>query len=80
MSTPKGPRQWKVVPMGIINGNAIYQRMMEWELDEFVFADSYVDDVLVGSSGATREEAIANRLRDLTQVLDKFERDKCEWR
>jgi hypothetical protein len=30
MSTTKGPRQWKVVPMGIINGNAIFQRMMDW--------------------------------------------------
>ena len=76
MSAPKGPRQWKVVPMGIINGNAIYQRMMEWELQKFDFADSYVDDVLVGSYGKTKEEAIANHLRDLTQVLDKFEEDK----
>ena len=76
MSTPKGPRQWKVVPMGIINGNAIYQRMMEWELDEFDFADSYVDDVIIGSNGATQEEAIANHILDLTQILDKFEKDK----
>ena len=76
MSTPKGPRQWKVVPMGIINGNAIYQRVMEWELDKFDFADSYVDDVIVGSKRETWEEAVQNHIRDLTQVLDKFEEDK----
>ena len=29
MSTPLGPRQWKVVPMGAKNGNAAFQRMME---------------------------------------------------
>ena len=28
MSTPLGPMQWKVVPMGAKNGNAAFQRMM----------------------------------------------------
>ena len=29
MSTPLRPMQWKVVPSGAQNGNAIFQRMME---------------------------------------------------
>ena len=29
MSTPLGPMQWKVVPMGAKNGNAAFERMME---------------------------------------------------
>ena len=62
--------------MGIINGNAIYQRIMEWELKEFDFADGYVDDVIVGSTGATREEAVANHEKDLEAVLEKFAQDR----
>ena len=62
--------------MGIINGNAIYQRVMEWELKEFNVADGYVDDVIVGSTGATWEESLANHERDLESVLDKFAQDR----
>ena len=35
MSTPLGPMQWKVVPMGAKNGNAAFQRMMEDLLHPF---------------------------------------------
>ena len=28
MSTPLGPLQWKVMPMGVTNGNAAFQRML----------------------------------------------------
>ena len=63
MATPRGPRQWRVVPMGIMNGNAIYQRVMEWELKDFPFADGYVDDVVIGSTGVSFEEASQNTRR-----------------
>ena len=29
MSTPLGPLQWRVMPMGVTNGNAAFQRMLE---------------------------------------------------
>ena len=29
MSTPLGPLQWQVMPMGVTNGNASFQRMLE---------------------------------------------------
>ena len=32
----------------------------------------YVDDVIIGSKGRTREEALQNHERDLRQVLDRL--------
>ena len=58
--------------MGIVNGNALYQRMMEWKLDEFDFADPYVEDVIIGSTGSTREELIRNHEADLRKVLENL--------
>ena len=37
MVTPKGLYQWRVMPMGAKNGNAAFQRMMDWVLAEFPF-------------------------------------------
>ena len=72
MSTPRGTKQWKVLVIGLKNGGAIFQRMMEWVLHPCEAADPYIDDVIVGSKGSTREEAIANHERDLRQVLDRL--------
>ena len=50
MSTPLGPMQWKVVPMGAKNGNAAFQRMMEDLLGPVRdCADPFVDDIIIGS-------------------------------
>ena len=50
MSTPLGPMQWKVVPMGAKNGNATFQRMMEDLLGPVRdCADPFVDDIIIGS-------------------------------
>jgi hypothetical protein len=76
MSTPIGPRQWKVLPMGVTNGIAIYQRLMDNELQDFEFADPYVDDIIIGSTGENMEETIKNHERDLRMVLERFKRDK----
>ena len=38
---------------GFKNGNAMFQRMMEWVLKEHENADPYVDDIIIGSVGAT---------------------------
>ena len=42
--------------MGLKNGNAIFQRVMEEVLGGLDFADAYVDDVIVGSTGNSEEE------------------------
>ena len=48
MSTPLGPLQWKVMPMGVTNGNAAFQRMLENLLEPVRdCADHFVDDVII---------------------------------
>ena len=50
MSTPLGPMQWKVVPMGAKNGNAAFQSMMKDLLQPVRdCADPFVDDIIIGS-------------------------------
>ena len=48
MSTPHGTKQWTVLVMGLKNGGAIFQRMMEWVLKGLEGVNVYVDDVIVG--------------------------------
>ena len=72
MSTPNGTKQWKVLVMGLKNGCAQFQKMMEWVCKPCPSADPYIDDVIIGSQGDTPEEAIQNHLRDLRQVLDRL--------
>ena len=60
------------MPMGIRNGNAQFQRMMEWVLRDLPFADVYVDDVIIGSTGTTEQEMLASHTRHVEQVLELF--------
>ena len=69
MSTPKGTYQWKVLVMGLKNGNAMFQRMMEWVLRDLDNADPYVDDIIIGSTGYIEEELMENHERDLRALL-----------
>ena len=76
MSTPLGPMQWKVVPMGAQNGNAAFQRMMEdllgpvWDC-----ADPLVDDIIIGSGteDMTEDELIQAHEKDLRRVLSELD-------
>ena len=72
MVTPRGVKQWKVLVMGLKNGGAIFQRTMEWILQGLDCADPYVDDVIIGSTGATEEEALSNHERDVRSGLDRL--------
>jgi hypothetical protein len=69
MSTPKGTFQWKVQVMGLKNAGAQFQRTMELVLTEHNCADPYMDDIIIGSSGSSEEECIANHERNLGVVL-----------
>ena len=72
MSDPLGPMQWKVVPMGVKNGNAAFQRMMEDLLQPVRdCADTFVDDIIIGSGSGdiTDDELIKAHEKDLRQVL-----------
>ena len=72
MSTPRGTKQWTVLVMGLKNGGAIFQRMMEWVLAGLDCANVYIDDVIVGSDGETMEEAIKNHEADLWRKLERL--------
>ena len=62
--------------MGLKNGGAIFQRMMEWILGKKECADPYIDDVIIGSTGFTEEEAFQNHIIDLRKVLDRLREQK----
>ena len=68
MSTPKGVMQLTVMVMGLKNGGAIFQRMMEGILEGIEGVDVYIDDVIRSSEGETDEELLANQ----TQKYGKY--------
>ena len=72
MSTPHGTKQWTVLVMGLKNGGAIFQRMMEWVLKGLEGVNVYVDDVIVGSTGDTLEEMLENHERVLRATLERL--------
>ena len=53
--------------MGLKNGNAMFQRMMEWVLRDLENADPYVDDIIIGSTGENMEDIMKNHERDVRQ-------------
>ena len=77
MSTPLGPMQWKVVPMGTKNCNAAFQCMMEDLLGTVGdCADPFVDDIIIGSGteDMTEEELIKAHEKDLRPVLRELDK------
>ena len=79
MSTPLGPLQWKVMPMGVTNGNAAFQRMLEKLLEPVRdCADPLVDDVIIasGDPSMSYDELLEAHERDFTRVLDLLGRHK----
>ena len=60
--------------MGLKNGNAMFQRMMEWVLREHQNADPYVDDIIIGSTGDTEEELLANHEKEVRAVLETLKK------
>ena len=68
--------QWRVMSMGIKNGPAIFQRVMDHVLQGLDCADVYIDDIIIGSSGATEEELLANHDRDVRAVLDRLRKEE----
>ena len=55
--TPSGTFEFTVMPMGIKNGPAMFQRMISWILRELPFAVAYIDDVLLGHLAVTRKSS-----------------------
>jgi hypothetical protein len=76
MSTPLGLMQWRVLPQGVKNGPAIFQRVVEWVLQGVAdVADLYFDDVIIGTErlpGWTDENLVAQHEVDVRRVLAKW--------
>ena len=68
--------QWRVMPMGIKNGPAIFQRVMVHVLKGLDCADIYIDDIIICSSSEMEEELLANHDRDVRAVLDKLRKEE----
>jgi len=51
--------------MGLENARGQFKRMMEWVFKDTPNIDPYIDDVLIGSTGANMEELVANHLADV---------------
>ena len=77
MSTPLGPMQWKVVPMGAKNGNTAFRRMMKDLLGPVRdCADPFVDDINIvsGTEDMTEDELIEVHEKDLRRVLSELDK------
>ena len=70
MSTPLGSLQWKVLVMGLKNGNAIFQRVMDWVFQSEDNIDPNIDDVPIGSSGSTIHQMVETHEKCLRKALD----------
>ena len=79
MSTPLRPLRWKGMPMGVTNGNAAFQRMLQNLLERVRdCADPNVDVVIIvsGDPGMSFDELLKAHERDVTRVLDLLVRHK----
>ena len=72
MSTPRGTKKWTVLVMGLKNAGAQFQRVMEHVLEGLECCDSYIDDIVIGSTGDTEDELLDNHDRDIRRVLDRL--------
>ena len=65
--------------MGVKNGPAMFQRMIQWVLRDLPFAIVYIDDVLVGTPQATaKSQASAFELhfQHVSAVLAAFQKHR----
>ena len=79
MSTPIGPLQWKVTPMGVTYGNAAFQRMLENLLEPVRdCADPFVDDVIIasGDPSMSYDQLLEAQEKEVTRMLDLLVRHK----
>ena len=68
--------QWCVMPVGIKNCAAIFQRVLNHVLQGLDCGDVYIDDIIVCSSGDMKKELLANLNRDARAVLDRLPREE----
>lgn len=75
--TPWGVFEFTVLPMGVKNGPAMFQRMISWILRDVKCAVAYIDDVLVGTPRSISEpKLLQNHFKDCCEVLNTFKQHK----
>ena len=76
--TPRGLYEMLVMPFGMVNAGATFQRLIDLTLADAVGVESYVDDILVCPS--TFEEHVV-RMREIFRLFTRaniqLRRDKC---
>ena len=70
--TPWGTYEFTVLPMGVKNGPAMFQRMIMWILKDIPDVCVYIDDVLVGSKGSSDDTLLRNHFQAVARVLQAF--------
>ena len=68
--------QWCVISMGMKNGPAIFQRVIDHVLQGLDCADVYIDDIIMGSSSETEEELLANHDNAVRAVWDRLRKEE----
>ncbi|KAG9453545.1 hypothetical protein H6P81_006449 [Aristolochia fimbriata] len=74
LRTPKGIFCYKVMPFGLKNAGATYQRAMQTIFDDFLhkFVECYVDDVVV------KTKSRGDHLRDLRAIFERLRRHQLK--
>ena len=78
--TPRGQYEMVVMPFGLCNSQATFQRLMDNILDKIPRAESYVDDCCVFSGSF--EEHVKDLRSTLARIREgkvKLRRDKCHF-
>ena len=76
--TPGGTKQWCVVVMGLKNGVAMFQRVIDYCMHEVCdIANPYVDDIIIGTTWAGSEElTLAQHNLDVRRVMAALEKHR----
>ena len=78
--TPFGSYVWKVMPMGLANAPAMFQRMMNRIFGSLPFLKVYMDDILIHS---TSKQEHFSHLEEFLQVCQdndiRLKRSKCHF-
>ena len=73
--TPTGTYEWTVMPMGLVNAGATFQRVMHKVLKPLGDScDCYIDDALCGSSGKDEIHVIHTHYKDLDRMITQLEK------
>ena len=74
--TPWGTYEFTVLPMGVKNGPAMFQRMIMWILRDIPDVCVYIDDVLIGPKESSHSFLLDNHYERVCQVLEKLRKHR----